>query len=118
MKILKLIAPAVLSITLLACSAESDDKKSDDAKEQVIESKKGAWTDKDHKKMRDEIAKVESDLEALGEYKQEFIDCYTERVENSYESFDIANVDEEGCKNLAMECANGIMPKLLSGKPE
>ncbi|MFM7682156.1 MAG: hypothetical protein ACKO7P_05350 [Bacteroidota bacterium] len=72
-------------------------------------SKKGAWSDDDKKKANDEIKKVESSLDILGDKKQKFIDCYLEKVEDNYDNFDAANIDEKGCEKLAIDCMKEAM---------
>lgn len=73
-----------------------------------FKSKKGAWTSADRELAKNEMQKIDADLESLGENKQAFIDCYLEKVEANYESFADANNDEPGCKQLAIECANNL----------
>ena len=71
-------------------------------------SKKGAWSDDDKKRANEEIKKVESKLDILGDKKQGYIDCYLDKLENNYENFDAANKDAKGCEKHAMDCLNDI----------
>jgi len=70
-------------------------------------SEKGAWSDDDKELARAEVSTV--DLSFLGDKKDKYIDCYLNKVEQNYESFDAANGDEAGCTKLAEECAKEIM---------
>lgn len=72
-------------------------------------SKKGAWSDDDKKKANDEMKKVESSLDILGDKKQQFIDCYLDKIEDNYDNFDAANKDEKGCSKLATDCMKEAM---------
>lgn len=80
-------------------------------------SKKGAWSDADKALAQAEIDKVESQLDYLGENKQQFIDCYLEKVEANYSSFASANSDEPGCSKLSTACATDLIA-LTSGGSE
>ncbi len=91
----KLIYTGLLAVAFLASCGEG--------------STKGAWSDADKASMTAEIEKVDGDLDALGDKKQDFIDCYTEKVEASYDNFTEANADVEGCKKLATDCATSVM---------
>jgi len=71
-------------------------------------SKKGAWSQADKDLANAEIAKIEGELDALGENKQAFIDCYLEKVEDNYSSFAEADADMAGCEALSMECATEV----------
>ncbi len=72
-------------------------------------SKKGAWSQEDKDKANAEIKKVESSLDALGDKKQQYIDCYLGKIEDNYNNFDEANKDQKGCEKLAMDCANEVI---------
>jgi hypothetical protein len=67
-------------------------------------SKKGSWTDEDKKKASDHIKKSEGSLEFLGTSKQEFIDCYLEKVEKKYDNFDESTADSKGTDSLTASC--------------
>lgn len=72
-------------------------------------SKKGAWSESDKEKFNAEIEKASSSLDAFGDQKQEFIDCYLNKVEANFDNFAEANSDVEGCSKYAQECAGEIM---------
>jgi hypothetical protein len=112
----------ILSIGLFMSSCgevktneETEEVKTENPKEttELIEvspvSKKGAWTESELDLMYAEIEKVDGDLEALGENKQAFIDCYTEHIIANYNNFNDANMDVNGCNQLATSCAENFM---------
>lgn len=101
MKIVETFKPVILTFIVIVFSFAAD--------AQNIESKKGAWSDADIQKFNQEVASVESDLEAFGENKQEFIDCYFDKVQNKYKSFVVANSKAKGCEKLAVKCAKEVM---------
>ena len=70
-------------------------------------SEKGAWSDNDKQLFRDQMNTVQ-ELEALGDKKQSFIECYLEKCELNYSSFVDANQDEAGCEALALECTTEV----------
>lgn len=72
-------------------------------------SKKGAWTEDDKKKANIYIEQTEGSLEFLGNSKQRFMDCYLEKVENTYDNFDEANSDSEGTDSLTASCFAEIL---------
>ena len=67
-------------------------------------SKKGSWSEKDKKKALDYIKQTEGSLEFLGTSKQEFIDCYLEKVEKKYDNFDESTADSKGTDSLTASC--------------
>jgi hypothetical protein len=71
-------------------------------------SKKGAWSDEDKQKAKDEVKKVEASLDVLGDKKQAYIDCYLDKIEDNYDNFDAANKDQKGCEKHAMDCVKDI----------
>jgi len=71
-------------------------------------SKKGAWSDEDKKRADDEVKKVESSLDVLGDKKEAYINCYLDKLENNYKSFDDANKDQKGCEKHALDCIQDI----------
>ncbi len=71
-------------------------------------SKKGAWSEEDKQKAKDEVKKVEASLDVLGDKKQDYIDCYLEKIEDNYDNFDAANKDQKGCEKYAMDCVQDI----------
>ena len=72
-------------------------------------SKKGAWSLEDKKKASNGIKESEGSLEFLGSNKQQFIDCYLEKVESTYENFDEAHVDSKGCDDLTASCLEAVL---------
>lgn len=72
-------------------------------------SKKGAWSDEDKKKANDEMKKVGSSLDMLGDKKQVFIDCYLEKIEDNYDNFEAANKDQKGCEKQATSCMQEVI---------
>ena len=70
-------------------------------------SKRGQWSESDKKRFYKEMGRV--DLSGLGEYKTKWLECYLKKAEANYSSFHDANSDEEGVKNLALECSNEII---------
>lgn len=72
-------------------------------------SEKGNWNEEDKKKADDAIAEIDGELDAFGDKKQEFIDCYLEKVEANYDNFASADSDLSGCEKLAEECVNEVM---------
>lgn len=69
----------------------------------------GNWSKKDKRKANKVVKAIDKELDVLGDQKQAYIDCYLEKVENNYESFQAADSDYKGCEMLAMECAKGIL---------
>lgn len=84
----------ILSLSILSCG-----------------SKKGSWTEEDKKKASDYIKKAEGSLEFLGTSKQEFIDCYLEKVEKKYDNFDESTSDSRGTDSLTASCFVEILMK-------
>ncbi|MBM3185634.1 MAG: hypothetical protein FJZ67_04980 [Bacteroidetes bacterium] len=74
-------------------------------------SKKGSWTEEDKKKASDYIKKSEGSLEFLGTSKQDFIDCYLEKVEKKYDDFDESTTDARGTDSLTASCFVEILMK-------
>lgn len=90
----KIIFITTLSLTIFSCG-----------------SKKGSWTEEDKKKASDYIKKSEGSLEFLGTSKQEFIDCYVDKVEKKYDSFDESTADSKGTDSLTASCFVEILMK-------
>lgn len=74
-------------------------------------SSKGKWNAEDKEKAQAAVKSVDSQLSALGDKKETFVNCYLEKVENNYDNFAEADKDIEGCKTLATECMTEIMSK-------
>ncbi|CAG5081079.1 hypothetical protein [Parvicella tangerina] len=74
-----------------------------------VSSKKGDWSKSDKEKAHKAIAEIDKELsDHYGDQKQDFIDCYLEKVENNYEDFATANADVDGCTKLAEQCSTEI----------
>ncbi len=72
-------------------------------------STKGNWSDADKEKANEAVAEIDSELDVFGDKKQDFIDCYLEKVEDNYDDFATADADLDGCSKLAEECAEEVM---------
>ena len=73
-----------------------------------IQSKKGAWSKADKIRFYQEMEKTK-ELDNLGEDKKKWIDCYFEKAQAEFSSYDDADNDLEGCKKLAEICGNEII---------
>ena len=73
------------------------------------ESKKGAWCEEDKKMAKDFIKQSEVSIHNLGIDKQQFFDCYLEKVENSFENFDEASSDSKQSDMLVNNCLEEIL---------
>lgn len=72
------------------------------------ESVKGNWSDADKISFRSDMRSIE-ELNAMGEYKSEFIDCYLAKCEGNYSSYFFADIDYDGCEKLAEDCVEEIL---------
>ena len=63
----------------------------------------GNWSDTDKNKFWSDMESVD-ELNALGEDKSDFIECYLNKCESNYPSYYLADTDEEGCEKLVLEC--------------
>ncbi|CAG5081083.1 hypothetical protein [Parvicella tangerina] len=72
-------------------------------------SSKGNWSTADKEKADAAVAAIDAELAVFGDKKQDFIDCYLEKVENNYSSFAAADKDLDGCSALAESCATEVM---------
>ena len=77
-------------------------------------SEKGNWSEEDREKFDEVMEENAGSLEAMGDLKEEFIECYYEKLEANYENFEEADGDIEGAKKYAQECTE----ELLYGKEE
>ena len=59
-------------------------------------------------RFRSDIETVK-ELDVLGEYKSEFIECFLSKCEENYSSYFVADTDEDGCVMLAEECSEEIL---------
>jgi hypothetical protein len=67
-------------------------------------SKRGNWSLEDKIKFRTAMENVK-ELDNFGENKQYFIECYLNKCEDKYDSYQEADNDEAGCKKIGEECA-------------
>ena len=72
-------------------------------------SKRGAWSDKEKQAFQDAMANT--DLTALDDQKDAYLNCYLKKLEENYISFEEANKDENGCEKYSEECIEEIMKK-------
>lgn len=117
----KFIFTTLVAAAFLTSCGSEEAKENDEATESHAEtsevtsapagemSTKGNWSATDKEKANAAVAAIDSQLAAFGDKKQDFIDCYLQKVEDNYNSFDEANVDLEGCSSLAESCANEVM---------
>lgn len=72
-------------------------------------SKKGAWTDEEKDKAIKWLKTNKMEVNDLGKYKQEFTDCFVEKLEKGSENFE-ATTDAD--KTMAIiECMKPIVQK-------
>lgn len=72
-------------------------------------SKKGAWTDEEKDKAIKWLKKNKMEVNDLGKYKDQFTDCFVEKLENSSENFEATS---DANKTMAIiECMNPIVQK-------
>lgn len=64
---------------------------------------KGKWSESDKKKFFEDIDASE-EIAALGEDKGKWVNCYLNKVETSFSSYYEANMNEEKCEQLVLEC--------------
>ena len=67
----------------------------------------GNWSDTDKDSFRSDMETVE-ELNSLGEYKSDWIECYLNKCESNYSSYFSADSDEAGCTELALECGEEL----------
>ncbi len=65
------------------------------------------WTAAERNSFFNEMKDV-PELDAFGERKQDWINCYLEKLEQNYASFAAANQDEIGVPRLAEECTRYV----------
>ncbi len=70
----------------------------------------GKWSDRDKKMYFDEMNNT--DLNQLGELKNDYVNCYLKKLENNFSSIRKANMDSTRCEELAIECASELLPVL------
>ena len=69
---------------------------------------KGNWSYFEKNRFRSDMETVK-ELDVLGEYKSEFIECYLSKCEENYSSYFVADNDENGCIMLAEECTEEML---------
>lgn len=74
--------------------------------ERPSKSMEGLWSRKDVVSFYKEMDGIWDSLEALGEKRVEFIECYLKVLESSYQNFDEANSDAEGAGEAAEKCVS------------
>lgn len=75
-----------------------------------VSSKVGEWSKKDRRKADKAVNESYQELVGIfGEAKAiEFIECYIDKIENTYSSYQEADEDYEGCSLLAKACAETL----------
>lgn len=72
-------------------------------------SSKGNWNDSDVAKAQEAMASIDDQLAAFGDKKEDFKNCYLDKVMTNYDSFADADADIDGCSALAETCATDVM---------
>jgi len=72
-------------------------------------SKIGKWNNEDKQRFNSEMESIKSEIDQLGEYKDAFLSCYFEKIQNTFSSFNQAYNNSSKCQQLATKCANEIM---------
>lgn len=72
-------------------------------------SEKGSWSDEDKTHAKEDLQKVGAALDVLGDRKGVFIDCYLEKIEDNYPSYDDAKKDKEGCDEQVANCMQQVI---------
>lgn len=68
----------------------------------------GKWSERDKKLYFDEMNKT--DFSSLGDVKDDYVNCYLNKLENNFQSIRLANLDTLKCETLALECASELLP--------
>lgn len=108
------------SFILSSCGGSSNAEDAANRLEELMEdmnsepvSEKGNWTEEEMNRAISAVNEIRSQVEPVfGDKTQEFIDCYLEKVEASYENFATADSDVEGCTRLSEECANSVLAEM------
>ena len=74
-------------------------------------SMKGAWNKEDIAKFNSEMQSIQKDLNKLGTFKEAFLKCYFQAIQNTFHSFNDAISNSATCQKLATDCANEIIKK-------
>jgi hypothetical protein len=72
-------------------------------------SKKGAWSKEDKIKAKSHIQESGVALEFLGPNKQQFMDCYLDKIEKKYDNFNESLSDTKGSDEIAASCLEEII---------
>lgn len=116
----------VLSLTISgsmlfsSCGGSSNAEDAANRLEEMLEemdnepvSEKGNWTEDEMNRAIEAVNSIRSQVEPVfGDKTQDFIDCYLEKVEASYDNFASADSDVQGCTKLSEECANSVMAEM------
>lgn len=92
-KKIQLFAISILVIIAVSCNTQS---------------KKGQWSKADKVRFYKEMENAK-ELDNLGADKTKWIDCYFEKVQSEFSSFDDADKNLEGCQKLAEVCAGEVL---------
>ena len=77
-------------------------------------SKKGAWSDEDKEKARQEIEKGMKENGGDPKELKEFIDCAIKKLEENYENFEEAdNANEQETEKIISDCVGSLMKDAL-----
>lgn len=69
---------------------------------------KGNWSEIDKNQFRKDLQSV-NELNAFGEMKSEWIECYLSKLEANYSSYYKTNEDEKGVGIIAQSCTDELM---------
>lgn len=70
----------------------------------------GGWSQEDKDKLQETLDAIRPTIEyAMGDKTDAYLDCYSEKVQENYDSFEEADNDAPGCAKLATECAEEVM---------
>jgi hypothetical protein len=72
------------------------------------QSKKGQWSKADKVRFYKEMENAK-ELDNLGADKTKWIDCYFEKAQSEFSSFDDADKNLDGCQKLAEVCAGEVL---------
>lgn len=81
-------------------------------------SEKGNWSEEDREKFDEVMEENAGSFEAMGDLKDEFIECYYDKLEANYENFEEADGDLEGAKKYAQECTEELLYGKGNGESE
>lgn len=92
--------------------SEGCKKMAKECMEEVLasSSEKGKWSEADRKRFYDAMEQV--DLSDLGDYKDQWIECYLGKAEQNYSNFFEADSDPAGCEKFALECQDELLEEI------